>query len=197
MRRLLRKMGLMAIYPGRNLSKLELARYIHSNKLRGLEITHSTHVWCIDLTYIPMQSGFLYLTVIIDVYSRYIVGWGISNSLKGAHSLRVLQHAIADHGSPEIINSDQGAQFMCDAWVSYLKDQNIVISMDSKGRCLHNTLIERFWRTLKREYVYLNPTENGSELYQGIRTYFHCYNKERTHKGINRQRPFDWYEYAA
>lgn len=196
-RRLLRKMGLMAVYPGKNLSKLGFARYIHSYKLRGLEITHSNHVWCIDITYIPMQSGFLYLTAIIDVYSRYIVGWGISNSLDGSHSLRVLQQAIAEHGNPDIINSDQGAQFTCDAWVNYLKKQEIEISMDGRGRCLDNIWIERFWRTLKREYVYLNPAENGSELYRGIKKYIHYYNKERTHKGINRQRPYDWYEYAA
>lgn len=196
-RRLLRKMGFMAIYPRRNLSKLGIAKYIHSYKLRGLEITHSNHVWCIDLTYIPMQKGFLYLTAIIDVYSRYIVGWGISNSLEGSHSLRVLQRAIADHGKPEIINSDQGAQFTCVGWINYLKDQEITISMDGRGRCLDNIWIERFWRTLKREYVYLNPAENGSKLYRGLHNYFNYYNRERTHKSLNRQRPYDWYEYAA
>jgi len=129
-RRLLRKMGLMAIYPQRNLSKLGLARYIHSYKLRNLEITHSNHVWCIDITYIPMQKGFRYLTAIIDVYSRYIVGWGLSNSLDAAHSLKVLQQAISDQGKPDIINSDQGVQFTNEGWISYLKDQEIIISID-------------------------------------------------------------------
>lgn len=110
-RRLLRKMGVMAIYPKRKLSKLGLSKYIHSYKLRGLEITHSNHLWSIDITYIPMGQGFLYLTAIIDVYSRYIVGWGLSNTLNAECSLNVLKQAITEHGKPEIVNSDQGSQF--------------------------------------------------------------------------------------
>lgn len=140
-RRLLRKMGVMAIYPQRNLSKLGLARYIHSYKLRGLELTHSNQVWCIDITYIPMKRGFLFLTAIIDVYSRYIVGWGLSNTLEAGNSLKVLNKAISDFGKPEIVNSDQGSQFTCEGWVEYLKEQEIIISMDGKGRCLDNIWI--------------------------------------------------------
>jgi len=196
-RRLLRKMGIMAIYPKRNLSKLGLAMYIHSYKLRKLEITHSNHVWCIDITYIPMRNGFLYLTAIIDVYSRYIVGWGLSNSLDGEHSLKVLRNAIADFGKPEIVNSDQGSQFTREAWVEYLKAQGIEISMDGRGRCLDNIWIERLWRTIKQEYIYLNPAENGKVLYQGLKKYIDYYNNRRTHSSLNRKTPFDWYEYAA
>jgi len=196
-RRLLRKMGQMAIYPQRNLSKLGRAKYIHSYKLRKLEITHSNHVWCIDITYIPMKKGFLYLTAIIDLYSRYIVGWGLSNSLDGENSLKVLRKAINDFGQPEIINSDQGSQFTCPGWIDYLDSKGIVISMDGRGRCLDNIWIERFWRTIKREHVYLHPAENGKELFCGLRKYFNYYNNKRTHRSLNRQRPFDWYEYAA
>ena len=150
-RRLLRKMGIMAIYPSKNLSKLGLAKYIHSYKLRGLDITHSNQVWCIDITYIPMTRGFLYLTAIIDVYSRYIVGWSLSNTLGAENSLNVLKQAINEYGKPEIINSDQGSQFTCPLWVDYVEEQQITISMDGRGRALDNIYIERFWRTLKQE----------------------------------------------
>jgi putative transposase len=196
-RRLLRKMGIMSIYPQRNMSKLGIARYIHPYKLRKLEITHSNQVWSIDITYIPMKRGFLYLTAIIDVYSRYIVGWGLFNSLDSENTLEVLRQAIARHGKPEIINSDQGSQFTCQAWIDLLTEHDIEISMDGRGRCLDNIWIERFWRTLKREYVYLNPAENGRDLLKGIKWYIEYYNNQRTHRSLSRQTPFQWYEYAA
>ena len=166
-RRLLRKMGIMAIYPQKNLSKLGIAKYIHSYKLRWLEITHSNQVWCIDLTYIPMKRGFLYLTAIIDVYSRYIVGWGLFNTLDAENTLGVLKEAISTFGKPEIINSDQGCQFTCSGWVEYLEKEGVMISMDGKGRALDNIYIERFWKTLKWEYVYLNPAEDGKDCRKG------------------------------
>lgn len=196
-RRLLRKMGIMALYPKRNLSKLGLSRYIHSYKLRGLEITRSNQVWCIDITYIPMQKGFLYLTAIIDVYSRYIVGWDISNTLDAENSLNVLRKAVSTHGKPEIVNSDQGSQFTCPGWIEYLEKQDTTISMDGKGRALDNIWIERFWRTLKQEYVYLCPAENGKVLRKGLNKFIDYYNNRRTHQSLDRKTPFDWYEYAA
>lgn len=156
-RRLLRLMGIMAIYPKKNLSKLGLKKYIHPYLLKGLKIDRPNQVWAIDLTYIPMKNGFLYLTAIIDVYSRYIVGWGISNSLEADASLTVLKQAIKEHGKPEIINSDQGSQFTCEKWVSYLKEEGIQISMDGKGRWVDNIFIERFWRSVKQDHVYLHP----------------------------------------
>jgi putative transposase len=196
-RRLLRMMGIMAIYPRRNLSKLGLAKYIHSYKLRGLEVTHSNHVWCIDLTYVPMSKGFMYLTAIIDVYSRYIVGWGLFNTLDAENSLKVLREAISAHGKPDIVNSDQGSQFTCPAWVEYLEQQEITISMDGKGRCLDNVWIERFWRTLKQEYIYINPADNGKILQKGLKKFINYYNNRRSHQSLDRLTPFEWYEYAA
>lgn len=196
-RRLLRKMNLRAIYPGKSLTKPGNCRYIHSYLLRHLDITHSNHVWSIDITYIPMKKGFLYLTAIIDVYSRYIVGWGISNTLDGENSLNVLKEAIAQHGKPEIVNSDQGVQFTCSGWVDYLKEQGIQISMDGKGRALDNIYIERFWRTIKQEYIYLNPVNDGVELYNGVKKYMEYYSRKRQHSGIGGYKPIDWYENAA
>ena len=196
-RRLLRKMGIMAIYPQKNLSKLGIAKYIHSYKLRGLEVTRSNQVWCIDLTYIPMKRGFLYLTAIIDVYSRYIVGWGLFNTLDAENTLGVLKEAISTFGKPEIINSDQGSQFTCSGWIEYLEKEGVMISMDGKGRALDNIYIERFWKTLKWEYVYLNPTEDGRELQKGLKEYLYYYNNQRTHQSLNHYTPYSWYENAA
>jgi putative transposase len=196
-RRLLRLMGLMAIYPKKNLSKLGLKKYIHPYLLKGLNINRPNQVWAIDITYIPMKNGFLYLTAIIDVYSRYIVGWGLSNTLEAEASLSVLKQAIREYGKPEIINSDQGSQFTCEQWTAYLKEQEILISMDGKGRAIDNIFIERFWRTLKYDYVYLHPAADGLELYQGIKQYIHYYNHELHHQGIDRRVPADLYQSAA
>jgi putative transposase len=196
-RRLLRLMGLMAIYPKRNLSKLGLKKYIHPYLLKGLDIDRPNKVWAIDVSYIPMKNGFLYLTAIIDVYSRYVVGWGISNSLEADATLAVLKQAIQDHGKPEIVNSDQGSQFTCEKWVTYLKDQDIRISMDGKGRFIDNIFIERFWRSLKYDYVYLRPARDGIELYQGIKKHINYYNHKLHHQGIGRRIPADLYKPAA
>ena len=196
-RRLLRLMGLMAIYPKKNLSKLGLKKYIHPYLLKGLDILRPNQVWQIDITYIPMKNGFLYLTAIIDVYSRYIVGWGISNTLDAEGPLSVLRQAIKEHGKPEIINSDQGSQFTCEQWVRYLKEEDIRISMDGKGRAVDNIFIERFFRTLKYNHVYLFPANDGLELYRGVKKYIQYYNNVKCHQGINRQIPATLYHQAA
>lgn len=184
----------MAIYPKKNTSKLGQAEYIHPYLLRGLEVTHSNQVWAIDITYIPMQKGFLYLTAVIDLYSRYVVGWDISNTLDARSSLRVLQQAVADHGKPGIVNSDQGSQFTCELWVTYLKSQYIRISMDGRGRAIDNVFIERLWRSVKYEYVYLNPASSAKELFEGLDRYFQYYNHRRPHQGIGRIRPVELYQ---
>jgi len=196
-RRLLRLMGLMAIYPKKNLSKLGLKKYIHPYLLKSLDINRPNQVWSIDISYLPMKNGFLYITAIIDVYSRYIVGWGISNTLEAEASLSVLKQAIKDHGKPEVINSDQGSQFTCEDWVSYLKEEDIRISMDGKGRAIDNIFIERFWRSLKYDHVYLYPANDGLELYQGVKEHILYYNYTLHHQGINRRIPADLYKPAA
>lgn len=192
-RRLLRKMGIMAIYPQRNLSKLLHAQYVHPYLLRNLSIERSNQVWAIDITYIPMAKGFMYLTAIIDVYSRYVVGWGLSNTLDADASIRVLKNAISIHGIPEIVNSDQGSQFTCEKWIKTLNENDIKISMDGRGRALDNIYIERLWRTVKRDYVYLNPADDGWELFQGLKHFFNEYNHKKHHQGIGRNIPYERY----
>lgn len=196
-RRLLRLMSIMAIYPKRNLSKLGHAKYVRPYLLRGIETTHSNHVWAIDITYIPMAKGFMYLVAIIDLYSRMVVGWDVFNSLNAENSLMVLKGAIAQYGKPEIINSDQGSQFTCALWIEFVGHSDIKISMDGKGRALDNIFIERLWRTVKQDYVYLNPASNGTELYQGLRQFFNYYNTRKTHQGIGRQTPIKRYNEVA
>jgi len=197
-RRLLRKMGIMAIYPKKNLSKLGNAKYIRPYLLRNLEIEGPNHVWAIDITYVPMKNGFMYLTAIIDLYSRYIVGWGIHNTLEAENTLEVFQHAIKEHGKPKIINSDQGSQFTCPLWTEYVEEEcKVKISMDGKGRAIDNIFIERFWRTIKRDYIYLNPASSGTELFHGINRFISYYNDQKTHQGIGRVTPGSLYQKAA
>jgi putative transposase len=196
-RRLLRLMGLMAIYPKKNLSKLGLAKYIRPYLLKGLKITRANQAWAVDITYIPMAKGFLYLTAIIDLYSRFVVGWGISNSLDSESTHNVFKRAVSEHGKPEIINSDQGSQFTCKEWIELLKKENVQISMDGKGRAIDNVFIERLWRSVKYDYVYLRPANDGLELYQGLKEYFHHYNYELAHQGIGRKIPAHLYKNVA
>lgn len=191
-RRLMRKMGMEPIYPKRNLSRLGKAKYIHPYLLRNLKIDRPNQVWAIDITFIPMRRGFMYLTAIIDVYSRFIVGWQISNSLAKETQTEVLGEAISRYGKPEIINSDQGSQYTCEHWVSYLKARQIKISMDGKGRATDNAIIERWFRTLKQKHVYLNPAETGTDLFHGVTGFIRRYNR-RNHRGINRAKPIDRY----
>lgn len=196
-RRLLRKMGIMAIYPKKNLSKLGNAKYIRPYLLRNLTIERPNQVWAIDITYIPMEKGFMYLTAVIDLYSRYVVGWDISNSLEAIHSLELLKKAIATHDAPDIINSDQGSQFTSALWTEYLDNTEIKVSMDGKGRAIDNIFIERLWRTVKQDHVYLYPAQDGWELYQGLNEFFTEYNTKKTHQGIGRRIPLTVYQQCA
>ena len=195
-RRLMRKACIRAIYPRRQLTVLGQAKYVHPYLLRDLKINRPGQVWAIDITYVPMQKGFMYLTAIIDVYSRYIVGWGLANTLAAEASLGVIRQAVAEHGAPEILNSDQGSQFTSAEYVNYLKEQGIAISMDGKGRALDNIYIERFWRTIKYQHIFLNPADDGRQLYRGIEEWLHRYH-HRDHQGIDRAKPIQRYRNAA
>lgn len=191
-RRLARKMGVEAIYPKRNLSKLGLARYIHPYLLRTYKAAWPNDVWAIDITYIAMPMGFMYLTGVIDHYSRYLIGWQLHNTLEKETQTDLLDELIPKCGKPNIINSDQGSQYTSGNWVNYLKEQDIRISMDGKGRATDNAYIERFFRSLKWDHVYLYPTNDCHELYQGIQGFIKKYN-HRSHQGIGRQKPAGLY----
>lgn len=196
-RRLMRKMSINAIYPKKSLSKLGKPQYKMPYLLRGLDISRPNQVWSVDITYIPMLHGFMYLTAIIDVYSRSIMAWGLHNTLDKENSIEVLRMAVEAHGAPEIVNSDQGSQYTSGLWLSTCEELGIKVSMDGRGRCKDNIWIERFWRTIKTEYVYINPEDNVPRLREGIRSYVDYYNNRRSHQGIGHQIPMERYKNAA
>lgn len=180
-RRLFGLMGHETLYRRKNLTKLGLREYIRPYLLRNLIVERPNQVWVTDITYIPMQKGFMYLTAVMDVYSRKILSWGLSNSQDAKWCKQVLEEAISTHGKPEIINSDQGSQYTSSLWINYLEGQNIKVSMDGKGRALDNVYIERFWKSIKYDYIYLNPCDDGFELLQGIKSHMAYYNQKVHH----------------
>ena len=196
-RRLLRLMGIMALYPKRNLSTLGLAKYIRPYLLRGLEITRPNQIWGIDITYITMAKGFMYMTAIIDLYNRYVVGWDVFNNFNAENTLSVLKEAMERYGKPKIINSDQGSQFTSALYTEFVEQAGIRTSMDGKGRATDNIFIERFWRSLKQDNVYLRPAERGTELFLGLKKYVNYYNNHKTHQGIVRNTLVELYKQVA
>jgi len=192
-RRLLRIMGLEAIYPKKCLSRGGTVKYVKPYLLRHLDITHRNQVWSTDISYIPMPHGFMYLYAIIDVYSRYIVGWRLSNSLSASNCIELVEECVEKHGTPEIINSDQGVQYTCAEWEATLNKLGIQISMDGRGRCKDNIWIERFWHTIKQEYIYINPQDDAKKLRSGIDGFIDYYNNKRPHQGIGNDLPASRY----
>ena len=186
--RLMQMMGLQAITPGPHTSKPCPEHKIYPYLLRGVDIMRPNHVWSIDITYIPMASGFLYLVAIIDWYSRYVISWELSNSMDTSFCVSALERAL-DIGIPDIFNTDQGAQFTSFDFTSVLLDQEILISMDGRGRALDNVFIERLWWTVKYENVYPRNYETGTALYCGLDTYFQYYNNERKHSSLDKKTP--------
>jgi putative transposase len=194
-RRLMSVMGIAGICPGPNLSKRLHARYIRPYLLRGLKIERPDQVWSVDLTYIRMQQGFMYLFVIIDLHSRYIVDYELSMTLDRQVALDCLKRAFQLR-KPEIINSDQGGQFTNDDYIKMLQIEGIKISMDGKGRALDNIFVERFFRSLKYEDVYLNEYATPRALRKGLDRYIRFYNRERLHESLDYNRPVDYYQHS-
>lgn len=188
-RRLYRLMGLQSVLPQPNTSKRAPCAYIYPYLLRWLTIEHVNHVWEVDITYIPMKHGYMYLIAIVDVFSRFVLRWDVSSTMDATWCTSVLRETIQQYGAPEIFNSDQGSQFTSDEWIGELKSHNIQISMDGKGRALDNIFIERLWRTVKYEHVYLVPAADGRALYTGLQQYFHFYNFDRRHKSLAKKTP--------
>lgn len=187
--RLYKKMGLETIYPKKDLSKRNKAHPIYPYLLKDLVIDRPNQVWETDITYIPLFRGFMYMVAIIDVYSRKIMNWSVSNTMNVEWCKEVYEDAIMMHGKPEILNSDQGSQFTSPVFTQVSIDNEIKISMDGKGRALDNIYIERFWRSIKYEWIYLNPANGGIQLYEGIKKYVEFYNNERRHTCLNDEVP--------
>lgn len=197
-RTLMQIMGISAIYPKPRSTVIDKTKYKYPYLLRGLSIERCNQVWEVDISYIPMRYGFMYLVAVIDVHSRFIVGWDISNTMEATWVVKMLRAAIADHGKPEIINSDQGTQFTSEEYVAYIKSQeSIKISMDGKGRATDNAHIERFFRTIKHDRLYLNPSRDGQELYRECEDFINYYNQRRSHSAIGKVAPAVIYKKAA
>ncbi len=188
-RRLMRLMGLMPIYQRPNTSKAAKGNKIYPYLLRGLRVGRPNQVWCADITYLPMRRGFLYLVAIMDWYTRKVLAWRISNTLEADFCVEALNEAIHKFGPPEIMNTDQGSQFTSFAWTDRLKRVGTRISMDGKGRFLDNIFVERLWRSLKYECVYLHAWETGSEARAGVRKWMEFYNHKRPHAALGGKPP--------
>lgn len=191
--RLMQKMGLQAIYPKPKLSKPEKSHLIYPYLLRDVKIIRPDQVWSCDITYIRLLKGFIYLVAIMDWYSRYVLSWEVSITLETDFCVAALRRAL-ERGHPEIFNTDQGAQFTSNDFISELKSNSIRISMDGRGRVMDNIFVERLWRTLKYEEVYLKDYETTFEAVDSIRTYFKFYNEERLHQALDYKTPAQIYK---
>jgi putative transposase len=187
-RRLMQLMGLEAIYRRPNTSKPAPGHKVYPYLLRGLEVNRVNQVWATDITYIPMARGFLYLVAIMDWHSRYVLAWRLSNTLEVDFCVETLEEAL-NKGKPEIFNTDQGSQFTSEAFTGRLLAQGIQVSMDGRGRCMDNVFVERLWRSIKYEEVYLKAYQNGTEARRGIGAYLAFYNQERPHQALTYQTP--------
>jgi putative transposase len=190
--RLMRLMGLEAVFPKRRTTWPGAGHKIYPYLLRNVEITRPNQVWSTDITYIPMRHGFLYLTAVMDWYSRYVLSWRLSNTLEGSFCVEALDAALSQ-ARPEIFNSDQGSQFTSATFTSRLEAHGIAISMDGKGRALDNVFIERLWRTVKYEEVYLGEYEDGWEAVRRLEKYFRFYCEERIHQALDYRTPAELY----
>ncbi|MBP3955344.1 IS3 family transposase [Gemmata sp. G18] len=189
--RLLRVMGLEAIHPKPKLSAGR-GHKVYPYLLRDVPIDRVGQVWSADITYLPLASGFMYLAATIDWFSRYVVAWRLSNTLDGAFCREMLDEALAT-GTPEVFNTDQGVQFTAGAWVERVEAAGVRVSMDGRGRCLDNVFVERLWRTVKYEDVFLRGYESVPELERGLRAYFAFYNEARLHQSLGYKTPVEVY----
>jgi len=187
-------LGLRSLSPGPHTSKRNKKHKVYPYLLRNLTICRPNQVWATDITYIAMANGFMYLTAVIDVYSRFIVGWKVSNTMSADWCAELLKECVESHGAPEILNTDQGAQYTSDIFTKTVKDYGIKLSMDGKGRATDNAFIERFWRTVKQERVYLFPPTDGKHLFHMLNDFIRTYNYERRHSSIDDYHPATVYK---
>jgi putative transposase len=191
--RLMRQLGLWGMAPGPNTSVRHTQHKIYPYLLRGVEVKRPNQVWSTDITYIRLARGFAYLVAVIDWYSRKVLSWRISNSMDAGFCVDCLEDALSQYGKPEIFNSDQGSQFTSDAFIGVLKGAGVAISMDGRGRALDNIFVERLWRNVKHEDVYLKGYATMGELTMGLAQYFAYYNGERPHQSLGYQTPAEVY----
>jgi len=187
--RLMRLMGLEGIAPGPHTSKAHPAHPRYPYLLRDVNVVRPNQAWCVDITYVPMALGFMYLVAIMDWFSRYVVAWAVSNTLEADFCLEALEQALA-MSTPEIFNSDQGVQFTSQAWIERVQAAGSLVSMDGRGRVFDNIFIERLWRSVKYEDIYLNDYATGPDLVRGLGAYFDFYNHERPHQAHGYQTPY-------
>jgi putative transposase len=187
--RLMRVMDLRALYPRRRTSQPGNGHKIYPYLLRDLPVERANQAWATDVCYIPMAKGFMYLVAIMDWHSRRVLSWRVSNTLDTAFCIEALEEALQHYGAPEIFNSDQGSQFTSEAFTGVLKDHGVAISMDGKGRWVDNVFVERLWRSVKYEDVYLRAYETPAELRAGLARYFEFYNTRRRHSALDRRTP--------
>lgn len=192
--RLMRILGLSAIAPGPNTSKKQLLNKVYPYLLRGLSVIRVNQVWSTDITYIRLAHGFVYLVAIIDWYSRKVLSWQVSNTMDARFCVDCLTAALNEYGAPEIFNTDQGSQFTCEAWIKVLHENAIKISMDGRGRALDNIFVERLWRSVKYEDVYLKNYASMPELLVGLAEYFVFYNTGRFHQALGYKTPDQVYQ---
>lgn len=193
---LMREMGLAGMAPGPNTSRPHPEHKVYPYLLRGVSVVRPDQVWSTDITYIRLARGFVYLVAIIDWYSRRVLSWRISNSMEAVFCVDCLEEALRTHGKPEIFNSDQGSQFTSESFTGVLKRESIVISMDGRGRAFDNIFVERLWRSVKYEDVYLKGYTSMGELQLGLTEYFAFYNDERPHQSLRQQAPNNVYRTA-
>jgi putative transposase len=190
--RLMEVMGLEAIYPRRNSSAPGQGHKVYPYLLRDVKVERVDQVWSTDITYIGLPGGFMYLAAVIDWFSRYVISWRLSNTLEGEFCLEMLEEALGQ-GKPEIFNTDQGAQFTANAWTGRLEREGVAVSMDGRGRCLDNIFVERLWRSVKYEDIYLRCYESVPLLREGLGAYFPFYNEERLHQSLGYRTPGEVY----
>lgn len=190
--RLMEQMGILAIYPGKKVSVCNPEHRIFPYLLKGVQVSGVNHVWSSDITYIPMRRGYLYLVAVMDWYSRYVLSWELSQTLEKYFCISALELALS-FGEPKIFNTDQGGQFTSPSFTGLLLDRGIAVSMDGRGRVFDNIFIERLWRTVKQEEVYLKDYENAREAELELKRYFNFYNNERLHQSLGYRSPVEVY----
>ena len=192
MQRLMRIMGLEGLFPGRKTTIPAPEHKVYPYLLRGLTVDRPDQVWCSDITYVPLRRGFLYLVAVMDWYSRHVLAWRLSNTMESTFCIEALEAALT-RGRPEIFNTDQGSQFTSEAFTSLLLGNRIAVSMDGRGRATDNVFIERLWRSVKYEDIYLKDYVNGADVNEGLTQWFDLYTHRRPHQGLGGRTPFEVY----